>query len=255
LSSLCDIEQSSFVRLFFSCAALVSVAGAHDIITTNLTYTRDISRIFAKRCVGCHGAGSSIPLTNYAEVRPWAVAIKEQVLSRSMPPWGAVKGFGEFSPDNALTQEEIMIIAAWVVGGAPEGSSALLSGQSSAITDRPPHAAMRDALVITTSATLQQALSVIGIRPLQNTAVDSARIIALLPDGGIAPLIWLYNFDPKWKQSFHFREPIKLPAGTRIESSATLRFALEVDASSTHARRYRPFTGTLNTTVFTTPFR
>ena len=130
-----------------------------------------------------------------------------------------------------------MIIAAWVVGGSPEGSPALLTRQSSAFADQPPPAAMRDALVITTNAKLGQALSVTGIRPLQNTAVDSARIIALLPDGGIAPLIWLYNFDPKWKQSFHFRQPIELPAGTRIQSSAPLRFALELDASGTRARR------------------
>ncbi|HEY7306958.1 MAG TPA: cytochrome c, partial [Bryobacteraceae bacterium] len=112
---------------------LVIVAGitwaasgvAHDIITTNLTYTRDISRILARRCVACHGEAASIPLTRYEEVRPWAVAIKEQVLSRAMPPWGAVKGFGDLEPDHALSQEEIMIIAAWVIGGAPQGDPAL----------------------------------------------------------------------------------------------------------------------------------
>src|SRR6266481_4227814 len=97
-------------------ALLILPVMAHDIITTKLTYTRDVSRIFQRRCISCHGPGSSIPLTSYDEVRPWAVAIKEQVLARSMPPWGAVKGFGDFSPDRALTQDEILIIAAWVVG-------------------------------------------------------------------------------------------------------------------------------------------
>src|ERR1700760_2037425 len=87
---------------------------AHDIITTDLTYTRDISRIFARRCVSCHSQSSSIPLTTYEETRPWAVAIKEQVLARTMPPFGAVKGFGSLAPDGALSQEEIMIISAWV---------------------------------------------------------------------------------------------------------------------------------------------
>ena len=99
---------------------------AHDIITTNLTYTRDISRIMARHCSGCHGAQSAIPLTSYEEVRPWAVGIKEQVLSRAMPPWGAVKGFGNFKPDESLGQEDIMTIAAWVIGGAPKGDTALL---------------------------------------------------------------------------------------------------------------------------------
>ena len=29
-----------------------------------------------------------------------------------MPPWGAMKGFGEFKHDNGLTQEEILKILA-----------------------------------------------------------------------------------------------------------------------------------------------
>ena len=86
---------------------------AHDIITTKLTYRRDIAPIINRRCISCHSSGSTIPLTSYDEVRPWAVAIKEQVLSRSMPPWGAVKGFGDLVPDESLTEDETMIMAAW----------------------------------------------------------------------------------------------------------------------------------------------
>src|SRR5882724_2174909 len=116
-------------RLLLTAGSLALAAipvAAHDIITTKLTYTRDITRIFERRCLSCHGVNASIPLTSYDEVRPWAVAIKEQVLTRAMPPWGAVKGFGDLSPDDALTQDEMLIIAAWAVGGAPRGSPALL---------------------------------------------------------------------------------------------------------------------------------
>lgn len=217
-------------------AAIVEMMSPHDVITTNLTYTRDISRIFIKRCVACHASGSSIPLTSYAEVRPWAVGIKEQVLSRSMPPWGAVKGFGNFSPDHALTQEEILIIATWVIGGAPEGNPALLPSRSSQMSGQPA-AGMRDAVVITTPATLHHPLAVAGIRPLSERTVNSARILAYLPNGDIEPLIWLYQFDPKWNRAFHFREPLELPAGSRITSTTPVRVALETDASSMHARR------------------
>ncbi len=38
-----------------------------------------------------------------------------------MPPWGAVKGFGDFRDDQALTPEQIELIGDWVEGGAPEG--------------------------------------------------------------------------------------------------------------------------------------
>src|SRR5215831_16635136 len=85
---------------------------AHDPITTKLTWSREISRIIYNRCVGCHREGGSapMPLVTYQQARPWAKGIKEQVLSRRMPPWGAVKGFGDFSNDRALSQEEMNLI-------------------------------------------------------------------------------------------------------------------------------------------------
>ena len=209
--------------LLLFCAA--SSLLAHDIISTNLTFARDISRIFARRCVACHSEGSSIPLVSYEEARPWAVDIKEQVLSRAMPPWGAVKGFGHLNPDEGLTEEEIMIIAAWVVGGAPKGDVALLPKPAPILTTDAPH--FTDGLAVSTKAELTKPLHVAGIRPTPDAIIDSARIIAKLPDGRIEPLLWLYHYDPKYKQIFRFREMIPLPEHTVIESSAPLRFMLE----------------------------
>ncbi len=211
------------------CLAVLTVAAfGHDIITTKLTYTRDISRILTRRCIACHDSGSSIPLTNYQEVRPWAVSIKEQVLARSMPPWGAVKGFGTLMPDNSLSQEEMMIIASWVIGGAPNGDPALLPKATR--KDQPAISETQDVLTVTNKAVIRNLVAVTGIRPLTETMIDSARIVAFLPDGRIEPLIWLYHFDPKWSHAFHFRKPIALAAGTRVESSAPLRFALQREA-------------------------
>ncbi len=213
--------------------SIASTLSAHDIITTNLAYTRDVSRILGRRCSQCHGQSSSIPLTNYEEVRPWAVDIKEQVLSRSMPPWGAVKGFGDLSPDHALTQEEILILAAWVVGGAPKGDPALLPKSQPPALVKPP--ALKDALSVFSRATLTQPLRVAGIKPLVTKIVDSAQVTARLPDGRIEPLIWLYRFDPKTKITFQFRKPLALPPGTVIESSTPLEFALEISSSNSQA--------------------
>src|SRR5262249_16781839 len=58
----------------------------------------------------------------YKQVRPWAAAIKEKVLSRTMPPWLADPHIGEFKNDRRLTQVEIDTIVGWVNGGAPEGN-------------------------------------------------------------------------------------------------------------------------------------
>jgi hypothetical protein len=201
-------------------------AMAHDIITTNLTFTRDISRIFDRRCLTCHGSTAEIPLSKYEQARPWAVAIKEQVLSRAMPPWGAVKGFGNLKPDHALTQEEIMIIAAWVIGGAPQGNPDWLPKQAHGKPAMPPPT-IKNALTAANQTTLTEPLQVAGIRPLADAVIDSARITARLPNGAVQPLIWLYHYDPKWNRDFLFREPVLLPRGAVLESTAPVRFVLE----------------------------
>jgi hypothetical protein len=212
------------IRLFALAFVVAVLASAHDVITTNLTFTRDISRIFAAHCLACHAEGSSIPLVTYEEARPWAVAIKEQVLKRSMPPWGAVKGFGDLSPDSGLSQEDIMIIAAWVIGGAPRGNMQLLPPMRAAA--QAPTPAMRDELIVETRVQLRAPLETWGIRPVTDAPIESARLIARLPDGRIEPLVWLYQFDPKMSHTFTFRSPLHLPQGTVLESSMPVRFAL-----------------------------
>ncbi len=218
--------QFSRVVAVIAGGLLTCSSGAHDVITTKLTYSRDISRILTNRCIACHGSQTSIPLISYQQVRPWAVDIKEQVLMRQMPPWGAVKGFGNLAPDNGLTEEELLIVAAWVNGGAPEGNPAALPP---AVTAREPAKLppLRDCMVVNQSCRLHASLLLAGIRPEPSTEVPTARIVATFPDGRKEPLVWLFHFDPKWKQVFRFREPLSLPAGSVIESDMPLQFALE----------------------------
>jgi hypothetical protein len=62
-----------------------------------------------------------MPFLTYADARPWAKAIRRQVLARKMPPWFADPSFGHFSNDRSLSQTEIETLAAWVTAGAPAG--------------------------------------------------------------------------------------------------------------------------------------
>lgn len=103
------------------CATPATIVRAHDPITTKVTWTREISSIFERRCVSCHNAGgyAGFSLTTYEGARPWAVAIKEEVLNGDMPPWGAAPGIGHFANDRRPTRHEQELIAAWVDGGAP----------------------------------------------------------------------------------------------------------------------------------------
>jgi mono/diheme cytochrome c family protein len=88
-----------------------------------LTFTKDVASIVFSNCAACHRPGEVAPMSllSYKEVRPWARSIKEKVLSREMPPWGADPHYGEFSNDRRLSQKDIDTIAAWVDAGAPEG--------------------------------------------------------------------------------------------------------------------------------------
>jgi hypothetical protein len=62
-----------------------------------------------------------MPLTTYAQVRPWAKAIREKVRAKTMPPWFADPCCGKFANDRSLTAAEIDTIAQWVDAGAPAG--------------------------------------------------------------------------------------------------------------------------------------
>ncbi|MCC6364779.1 MAG: cytochrome c [Bryobacterales bacterium] len=208
-----------------SCAGLL----AHDPITTRITYSREIIRIFEKRCFSCHKEGGAAPmsLTKYEDARPWAKAIKEEVLERRMPPWGAVKGFGAFRNEEALSQEEVSLIADWVEGGAPEGELKYYPLKIS--TDGPPPVNLEgNRLLVKDTVKVPGAVRLIGLEAAAPTDLASVHIVAEQPDGSVEPLIWLRNFKAGWKRQFEFREPIALAAGSkiRVEPPTQASFAI-----------------------------
>ena len=97
---------------------------AHPRITTTLLWKKDIAPILQRRCFSCHSPNNvAFSLASYAEARPWAVSIREEILTRHMPPWGAVAGYGRFQNDPSPTQGEWDLLVAWVDGGAPSGQT------------------------------------------------------------------------------------------------------------------------------------
>jgi hypothetical protein len=81
-------------------------------------------------CQICHQEGQigPMPFTSYDEVRPFADLIREQVISREMPPYHYDKDIGiqELKGDWRMSDEDINTVAAWVDAGAPEGNSSNL---------------------------------------------------------------------------------------------------------------------------------
>src|SRR5262245_13481608 len=90
---------------------------SHKPITTNILFKNEIALIFQRKCFQCHTDNNlSMSLTTYTEARPWARAIREEVLERKMPPWQAVPGYGHFSNDIGLNVREKEIILSWEIG-------------------------------------------------------------------------------------------------------------------------------------------
>jgi hypothetical protein len=100
--------------------------GAHEPITTKVMFNKEVIRILARNCLACHAPGkikSDISFTTYEEARPWAKAIKEEVLEKRMVPFQAVKGYGSFVHDYTLPQRDVELLVSWIEGGAPRGDA------------------------------------------------------------------------------------------------------------------------------------
>ena len=200
--------------MFFACV----LSDAHDLITTKLTWSREISRVVIPKCGGCHrDGGAAFPLTTYEQLRPWAKAIKEQVLERQMPPVAAVRGFSDLQEDESLTQEQIGLIAAWVEGGAPEGDRALLAPELEPKSARKsPVVAANGAFHVAGIRVLEQKSTFVGLKAAGLAEGASLRAVAESPDGTVTPLVWLYKYRKQFDRPYYFRTPLTFPAGTKI---------------------------------------
>jgi hypothetical protein len=88
-----------------------------------ITFSKDVAPILYNNCVVCHHPNDIAPMSllTYKDARPWAAAIRQAVVQRSMPPWHADPHVGEYINDPRLSNEDIATIEAWVKTGAKEG--------------------------------------------------------------------------------------------------------------------------------------
>jgi mono/diheme cytochrome c family protein len=87
------------------------------------TYTKDVAPILFKNCTGCHRPGEIAPMSllTYADVRPHARAIRDEVTEGHMPPWHADAPQGTFLNERAITDAERQVLVQWANNGAPQG--------------------------------------------------------------------------------------------------------------------------------------
>lgn len=204
------------IRPCFLLLATGYLAYGHDIITTKVTFDREIIRLFDTHCLSCHReGGTAFSLATYKDARPWAKAIGEEVLQRRMPPWGAVKGFGDFRNDQGLTAEQLELIVDWEEGGAPEGDEKNLPPPPK-FAPVPTVAHSLKEIAISGDSKLTHSIKLDGLWPKDVADGASFQISAELPDGSIEPLLWLHNYKKAFEHPYLLRRPLELPAGTMV---------------------------------------
>jgi hypothetical protein len=106
--------------------AAIVMATAVTANAAPVTWSKDVMPVVQERCLNCHRPGQVAPfsLTNFAQARPWAKAIRDQVSAGKMPPYPGKPGEMAFHGDSNLTPNEIKVFTDWVDQGAKQGNPA-----------------------------------------------------------------------------------------------------------------------------------
>jgi hypothetical protein len=154
-------------------------------------------------------------LARYEDARPWAKAIKEEVLTRRMPRWHVVRGYGDFANDPSLSAFEIALIASWADGGAPK----TLVGVTPTATTSAPSSAPRPAKTRTVNVPCATGAlppgSLLALKPVLVEG-ESVRISLRSRDGNEEPLIWLKDFEAEFAETYWLRTPVTVSRGMRM---------------------------------------
>lgn len=101
---------------------------AENLVSTDINYHRDISRIMQRNCVHCHNDKGIAPfsLEYYDEVSDRARVIKRVISEGTMPPWFAGESVGghggtPWANDTSLSERDKADLLAWLNSDQAEG--------------------------------------------------------------------------------------------------------------------------------------
>ena len=209
--------------------AVAAKPSAHVPITTKVTFAREVRAILGARCVTCHAPGGSapMPLTTYEETRPWARAIKAQVLERRMPKWHAARGFGAFTNDPSLTPFEIALLVSWIDGGLPRGTA---KADDAVVVNRPEQSSSAN-VTLSLPAGTAEATRRVAARWVTGWTFEPGEPLITSATFSLADGTLVGN----WVAG---DGPVALPAHTAIEVTGRLRIALHRRARTDYERPY-----------------
>jgi hypothetical protein len=97
----------------------------------SVTFGKDIAPLYNQKCVRCHQPGGIGPfrLDTYESARMMAMASLQSVKAKRMPPFAAdVSGeCGDLEADEAMSDDDVKRLEAWVEQGLQEGPATQLS--------------------------------------------------------------------------------------------------------------------------------
>jgi hypothetical protein len=208
---------------------------AHKPIISPFTFADDVGPILREHCGACHVSGGVAPMSlmTHEETVPWAEAIRVELISGHMPPWGVESAASRFANAKPLTARELNILLTWAAGGTPPGSAAAAAPDARATAWRlgEPDLVLRPAddytlpadvqervaeFTLETGTTRPRLVRAVDVRPGDATIVRSARVS--LASGAGAPAVeavlalWVPGDDPVAVE----RGGFLLPAGATL---------------------------------------
>ena len=73
---------------------------------------------------------------------------------------------------------------------------------------------------VRTETTIKSATNAAALWPKLGPGAKSFEVTAIRPDGTVEPMLWLNNYRVEWPTSYVLKEPVSLPAGTRLVMTA-----------------------------------
>ena len=109
------------MRRFILAAFALFICSA--TLSAQVTYSKEISRIFQAKCNQCHRDGDITPfaLDSYDAAVTWGRDILNTIEAGTMPPWKPMPGYGSFRDPRNLTDDEMRQVLDWFANGMPEG--------------------------------------------------------------------------------------------------------------------------------------
>lgn len=86
-------------------------------------YSKDVAPLLQAHCVRCHSPGNIAPwaMTRHADIQERAALIKDEILTRRMPPWHADPHGAALANNELIAPLDLARLVDWLDRGAPRG--------------------------------------------------------------------------------------------------------------------------------------